>query len=99
MHFTKRTYCVYIMASSRNGTLYIGVTNDIKRRAYEHKHHVFKGFTDKYNVDKLVYVEFFSNIENAIRYEKRLKEWRRDWKKALIEKDNPDWRDLYYELG
>ena len=91
----RKTYYVYIMASDKNGTLYIGVTNDIARRAFEHKTHHIPGFTSKYNVCKLVYVEAFSNIEDAIHREKRLKEWKRDWKKELIESINPQWDDLY----
>jgi len=87
------------MASGRNGTLYIGVTNDIARRAYEHKSHLIPGFTKKYHVDKLVYYERFTDIKLAIEHEKRLKRYNRDWKKALIEKNNQDWCDLYEYLN
>lgn len=93
-----KTYYVYIMASKRNGTLYIGVTNDIFRRVYEHKNNLINGFTNKYGVHKLVYYEQFGEIELAIQREKRLKKWNRKWKLELIEKENPDWKDLYNEL-
>ena len=86
------------MASDRNGTLYVGVTNDIARRAYEHKTHSVPGFTKKYNVDKLVYYECFADIKDAIAQEKRLKRYARNWKKDLIEKNNPEWRDLFDTL-
>ena len=78
MVFVQKYYYVYILASSQNGTLYIGVTNDLSRRIYEHKRHIIPGFTDKYNVDKLVYFERFDDIRDAIRHEKRLKEWKRN---------------------
>ena len=94
MQYEQKYYWVYIMASGRNGTLYVGVTNDIARRAYEHKTHNVPGFTKKYNVDKLVYYERFTDIKDAIAQEKRLKRYARNWKKDLIEKQNPDWRDL-----
>jgi len=89
---------VYILASQRNGTIYIGVTSDLVKRIYEHKNHLAKGFTDKYNVDKLVYYEQFDDIYSAISREKQLKPWKRKWKLDLIEKDNPEWRDLYNEI-
>ena len=93
-----RTYCVYIMASKRNGTLYIGVTNDLVRRVYEHKNNLIEGYSDKYHVHKLVYWEHSENIESAIEREKQLKKWKRQWKLALIEEHNAYWRDLYEEL-
>ncbi len=93
-----KTYYVYIMASKRNGTLYIGVTNDIVRRVYEHKNNLINGFTSKYGVHRLVYYEQFEEIELAIQREKRLKKWNRKWKLELIEKENPDWKDLYEYL-
>ena len=86
---------VYIMASGRNGTLYVGVTSDLIRRVWEHKNHAVKGFTDKYNVDKLVYYEVFQDELNAIQREKTIKKWPRSWKKNAIEKENPAWQDLY----
>jgi putative endonuclease len=93
-----RTYYVYILASGRHGTLYVGVTNDLIRRAYEHKEGFVDGFTRKYGVYSLVYFESVGDIEQAILREKRLKRWRRDWKVKLIETDNPEWRDLYPEI-
>jgi len=91
-------YYVYILASKRNGTLYIGVTDDLIRRVYEHKNDLIAGFTSKYRVHKLVYYEQVDDIQSAIQREKRLKKWNRRWKLELIEKINPDWRDLYDEL-
>ena len=85
---------VYIMASKRNGTLYIGMTNDIERRIAEHKSGLVPGFTQKYGVKMLVWLEEYQRINEAIRREKQLKNWHRAWKIALIEKTNPQWRDL-----
>lgn len=82
------------MATGKNGTLYIGVTNELKRRILEHKNNQFAGFTSKYNVHKLVYYEESGQIETAITREKQLKNWHRDWKLELIEKNNPNWIDL-----
>ena len=87
------------MASSRNGTLYVGVTSNLAQRVFEHKNHLLPGFTSRYNVDKLVYFERFTDVNRAICHEKRLKEWQRNWKKDLIEKFNPQWRDLYENLN
>jgi putative endonuclease len=89
---------VYILASKRNGTLYIGVTSDLIKRVYEHKTGVFKGFTEKYGVKDLVYYESGVSIESAILREKQLKKWNRAWKLALIERTNPEWKDLYKEI-
>ncbi len=89
-----KSYFVYILASARNGTLYIGVTNNLERRMYEHSHHLQPGFTDMYNVTRLVYFEETLSVEAAIAREKQLKNWRRAWKLELIEKENPEWRDL-----
>ncbi len=89
------SYFVYILASQRNGSLYIGVTNDLVRRVYEHKHGLIPGFTQKYGIRDLVYVEVFDDIVNAITREKQLKAWRRAWQIELIEKTNPYWNDLY----
>ena len=89
-----KTYYVYILASKRNGTLYIGVTNNIYRRMYEHKNKLIDGFAKKYNVDKLVHFEITNDIRIAIQREKRLKKWYRKWKIELIEKENPEWKDL-----
>ena len=93
-----KQYYVYIMASKRNGTLYIGVTNNLIRRVYEHKNNLIKGFTSKYGVHRLVYFESTSEVESAILREKQLKKWKREWKLELIEKMNPEWKDLYEEL-
>jgi putative endonuclease len=86
------------MASQRNGTLYIGVTNDLIRRVYEHKEGVVAGFTKEYGVKTLVYFEFFDDPESAIHREKKLKAWKRAWKIELIEQSNPYWNDLYAGL-
>ena len=90
---------VYILASKRNGTLYVGVTNNLARRLSEHKAKLVPGFTRKYEVDQLVYFEAFASILEARAREHSLKRWRRVWKIALIEKLNPDWRDLTDELN
>jgi len=90
-----RTYWVYILASKIGGTLYIGVTNDLVRRTYEHKNDLADGFTRKYEVHRLVYFEQHDDIETAIAREKRLKRWNRSWKIRLIEETNPNWDDLY----
>jgi len=90
-----RVFWVYILASRIGGTPYIGVTNDLVRRIYEHRSKLVPGFTRKYGVQRLVYFEQFSNIEAAIRREKQLKKWHRQWKIRLIEEANPDWNDLY----
>jgi putative endonuclease len=95
--YEDKIYFVYILASKRNGTLYIGVTNDLVRRIYEHKEKMIKGFTQKYNVSMLVYYEEHGNIYNAIQREKQMKKWNRAWKIDLIEKYNPKWKDLYNE--
>lgn len=92
------TYHVYILASKKHGALYIGVTNNLIRRVYEHKSDLVGGFTKKYIVKRLVYYEQTSSIEEAILREKRLKKWKREWKIALIQKQNPEWKDLYNDL-
>jgi putative endonuclease len=89
---------VYILASKKNRTLYIGVTSDLIKRVYEHKEKILKGFTSEYNVNQLVYYEIHSDITEAILKEKRIKKWNRAWKLRLIEKDNPHWKDLYETL-
>lgn len=93
----QKTYWVYILASQKNGTLYIGLTNNLERRIYEHKNNLIRGFTKQYNVHILVYYEYFYNINEAILREKQLKKWNRDWKIKLIEKENPLWIDLSKE--
>ena len=87
-------YYVYILASRKNGTLYVGMTNDLERRVYEHKGHLVKGFTEAYDVTRLVYYEETNDVNDAIQREKILKRWNREWKIALIEKHNPDWNDI-----
>jgi len=89
-----KEYYVYILASKRNGTLYVGVTNDLDRRVAEHKQGITEGFTKRYGVHLLVHAETYSDINDAIVREKRLKKWNRRWKIDLIEKTNPDWVDL-----
>ena len=91
-------YCVYILASKRNGTLYIGVTSNLPKRVHEHKSGVVEGFTKQYHIHMLVWYECTEEVEVAITREKQLKTWKRRWKLELIEKENPMWRDLYDEL-
>ena len=93
-----KSYYVYTLASKKNGTLYIGITNDLRRRVYEHKNDLIPGFTQEYQVHKLVYFEIHSDVNQAILREKRLKKWKREWKIELIEKSNPEWIDLYESL-
>ena len=93
------TYYVYILANRQRGTLYVGVTNDLVRRAYEHREGLVDGFTKTRGVKMLVFFEPHDDIEHAIAHEKRLKRWRRAWKVQLIELTNPDWRDLYDDLS
>lgn len=93
-----KSYYVYILASQRNGTLYVGVTNNLKNRLEQHKSGDTEGFTKKYNVKKLVHFEQTESIETAITREKQLKNWQRSWKIELIEKENPEWRDLSNDL-
>jgi len=94
-----KQYYVYLLFSQRNGTLYIGVTSDLIKRVWQHKNKVIDGFTSKYKVDKLGYYEIFGSIELAIEREKRLKKYYRKDKIALIEKDNPNWKDLYCDIA
>ena len=91
-------YFVYIIASERHGTLYVGVTNNLIRRVYEHREKITPGFTSKYNVNRLVWFDQTDSIEAAIQHEKRLKHWQRAWKIEMIEKANPQWEDLYLSL-
>ena len=93
-----KTYWVYILASRRNGTLYIGVTNDLLRRVQQHRERIVPGFTKKYDVKHLVYFEAFNDIRAAIHRETRMKKWNRKWKLDLIESSNPEWKDLYEEM-
>jgi putative endonuclease len=97
MRYHVKSPCVYILASARNGTLYIGVTSDLFQRVALHKQDLIEGFTKKYRVHRLVYYETHQTMEEAIVREKRLKEWRRRWKIRLIESMNPEWIDLFDE--
>jgi putative endonuclease len=90
-----RQYWVYILCSKKNGTLYIGVTNDLARRVHQHKQKLIEGFSKKYSINKLVYTEVCSDVHAAIHREKCIKKWNRSWKIRLIEQQNPDWIDLY----
>jgi putative endonuclease len=86
---------VYILASKRNGTLYVGVTSDLQKRAWEHENELVDGFTKKYEVHKLVYYELYADMVSVITREKQMKKWNRAWKLELIERENPDWNDLW----
>ena len=88
-------YYVYLLASKKHGTLYLGVTNNLVRRVYEHRTKAVPSFTSRYGVDKLVWFEIHATAEAAITREKELKKWRRDWKIRMIEESNPEWDDLY----
>jgi putative endonuclease len=92
-------YYVYLLASRKQGTLYLGVTGNLVRRVYEHKEKVVPGFTKRYDVDRLVWFECYDDPTNAIEREKVIKKWRRAWKIRLIEEANPDWKDLYPEIA
>lgn len=92
-------YFVYVMASRKKGTLYVGMTNDLLRRAYEHREGLIDGFTKDHGVKRLVFYEAFDDVTAAIRREKRLKEWQRQWKIDLIESQNPNWDDLFRTLA
>lgn len=94
MYKAQHQYYIYILASQKNGTLYIGVTNDIERRILEHKEKINEGFSSRYNINRLVYFESFQYINDAILREKRLKKWNRQWKINLIEEENKEWNDL-----
>ena len=91
--------CVYILANRRNGTLYVGVTGNLVRRVWEHRSNAADGFTQRYGVKRLVHAEFHDTMPAAILREKQLKKWRRAWKLELIERQNPQWRDLYNDLA
>jgi putative endonuclease len=94
MYTTQHQYYVYLLTNKRNGTLYIGMTNNLERRIYEHKNKLIKEFTNKYGLNKLVYMESYQYVNDAILREKRMKKWKRQWKINLIEEDNPEWNDL-----
>ncbi len=94
-----KIYCVYLLASQRNGTLYVGVTSDLVGRVWQHKAGIFEGFSKKYGVKRLVWFEAFDDVTAAIQREKTIKKWPRKWKLNMIEKENPGWRDLYDDLS
>ena len=96
---TRMSYWVYMLASGQGGTLYVGVTNDLVRRVYEHREGAIDGFTKKYDVKSLVYFEAHDTAAAAIQREKNIKHWSRRWKVDLIAKDNPGWRDLYDDIA
>jgi len=93
-----KSYYVYILASRRNGTLYIGVANDLVRRVYDHKNGTMEGFAKTYGLHILVHYESYTDVHDALTREKRLKKWKRQWKIDLIEKENPNWKDLYSQI-
>ena len=94
MHKNVYQYYLYILSNKYNGTLYIGVTNDLERRMFEHKNKLIEGFTKKYSLNRLIYFETFQYINDAIKREKNMKKWKRQWKINLIEEENPNWQDL-----
>ena len=94
-----RQPAVYILASKRNGTLYIGVTSNLLKRVWEHRNSLVEGFTERHGIHHLVWYELHDNMESAIQREKRLKEWKRRWKLELIESMNPDWEDLCQSIN
>ncbi|MFW5427527.1 MAG: GIY-YIG nuclease family protein [Methylophagaceae bacterium] len=95
---TMKQPCVYILSNKKNGVLYIGVTSNLIKRVWEHKNNVVKGFSQKYHLHNLVWFEVHDNMDSAISREKKLKRWLRDWKIILIEKENPEWLDLYTSI-
>jgi putative endonuclease len=95
---TIMSYYVYIIASRKDGAIYVGVTNDIVRRIYEHRIKAVPGFTSRFNITRLVWFEIYDDPISAISREKELKKWKRSWKVQLIEKDNPEWKDLYESI-
>jgi putative endonuclease len=97
-YFVAKQYCVYILASRRNGTLYVGVTGNLAGRVWEHREGLIDGFTKRYGVKKLVHFECFDDVRQAIHREKRLKKWKREWKINLIQSNNVEWKDLYDRL-
>ncbi|MCK4788829.1 MAG: GIY-YIG nuclease family protein [Desulfobacteraceae bacterium] len=94
----EKQFYVYMLASKRNGTLYLGVTSDIVKRVWQHKNGLAEGFTRKYGIKYLVYYEIHEDAENAIKRERQLKKWRRPWKLELLEEKNSEWRDLYVDI-
>ena len=94
----KKQPAVYILSSKRNGTLYIGVSSDLVKRIWQHKHDEARGFTKRYGVHELIWYELHETMESAIERERALKNWKRAWKLELIERETPDWKDLYEEI-
>ncbi len=94
MFKTHHQYYLYILSNKYNGTLYIGVTNNLERRMFEHKNKIVEGFSKRYDLTNLVYFETFQYVNDAIKREKNMKKWKRDWKIKLIQEDNPNWSDL-----
>ena len=94
----RKLFCVYVLTNRHRGTLYTGITCDLARRVWEHKQKAVDGFTSRYGLDRLVWFEVHDDLMAALQREKAIKRWRREWKISLIEKDNPDWRDLYPEI-
>jgi len=94
-----RSYFVYLLASRRRGTLCVGVTNDLLKRVWQHKQGLVEGFTKRYGIKTLVWYEQTDSIESAMTREKQIKKWNRDWKVELIEKNNPQWKDLYEDIA
>ncbi len=94
----ERLPCVYILASRQNGTLYTGVTSNLPKRIWEHKNNMVEGFTNKYGIHILVWYEVHDTMDSAILREKRIKKWKREWKIRMLEKNNPQWRDLYPDI-
>jgi len=95
---SRKFYYIYLLASKKNGTLYVGITNNLRRRIFEHKNKLIDGFTKKHGVDQLVYFEQHSDVRAALAREKSLKKWKRTWKLELVEKINPEWKDLSKEF-
>jgi len=91
-------FYVYMLASRRNGTLYVGITNDLNRRVWQHQNDIYEGFTTKYGVHRLVWFEAYDTMDPAVQREKRIKKWKRTWKINLIEQDNPNWSDLTWKI-
>jgi putative endonuclease len=99
MYKTIHQYYLYILTNKKNETLYIGVSNNLERRMFEHKNKLIEGFTKNYGLDKLVYFETYQYVNDAIKREKSMKKWKRQWKISLIEKDNPNWNDICLQIG
>lgn len=95
----EKKFYIYILASKKNGFLYTGITSNLSKRIYDHKNEITKGHTSKYKIKRLVYFEVYDDFDNAVTREKKLKKWRRQWKVDLIEKDNPDWSELYNKIA